>query len=252
MEGLKRLIDADGWLWSTRCYDLGEDCPIDRPVHRNVLHDGLNKVQLGGWIDGYQAANDELPEEGPPEEGPLATLAMLDEHFTRTRRDLVPDDAWYGHPFVQECRLDKGIDHFVCSFYPLMPRHYSVITLFRRTGREPFGRAERRLCHLVVEATESFHHSVFDNHEPRDSAGLTPRQRSVLVRLLHGKSRDEIAEELRIAPATAKSHIRSVYRYFDVDSQVKLMFMFYGRDGSTGKKHSARDSKGRKRGETRP
>ena len=92
MEGLKGLVDADAWLWSTRCYDLGKD----RPAQRNVLHDGLNKVQLGGWINGHRDANDGLPEagppkegspeegppeEGPPEEGPLATLAMMDEHF---------------------------------------------------------------------------------------------------------------------------------------------------------------------------
>ena len=165
MEGLKYLIDADGWLWSTRFYALGED----RPAHRNILHDGLNGAQLGGWINGCRDQSD-----GPPEEGPLATLATLDAHFTRTRRELVPDDAWYGHPFVRRCRLDKGIDHFLCSFYPLASRHYSVITLFRATGQQPFSQTDRRLCHLVVEATESFHHAVFETHQPRNWTGSTP------------------------------------------------------------------------------
>ena len=133
-----------------------------------------------------------------------------------------------------------------------MPRHYSAITLFRRAGRRPFGLAERRLCHLVVEATESFHHSVFETHEPKDSSELTPRQRSVLVRLLHGRSREEIAEELRISPDTAKSHMRSVYRYFGVDTQVKLMCLFQGRTCPTEGACPGRNFEECKRGDITP
>ena len=213
MEGLRCLTDADGWVWSARRYES----KLHLPERTGLLHDGLSDIQVRGWINGRTS------ERRPPEESPLTALALQGGHFTRTRQELVFDEAWYSHPFVRQRRLRKGIDHFLCSFYPLAPRHYSVITLFRRVGRESFSPVERRLCHIVVEATASFHHSVFDSHKPKEWDGLTPRQRSVLIHLLHGRSREEIADLLRISPDTAKTHIQSVYRYFGVDSQVRLM-----------------------------
>lgn len=41
---------------------------------------------------------------------------------------------------------------------------------------------------------------------------LNPRQRTVLLLLLEGRERDEIARLLHISPHTARDHIKAVYR----------------------------------------
>lgn len=52
---------------------------------------------------------------------------------------------------------------------------------------------------------------------------LTSREREVLQFLADGKTYTEIAEELRIARETSKSHIRNIYSKLKVDSKSKAI-----------------------------
>jgi DNA-binding CsgD family transcriptional regulator len=62
----------------------------------------------------------------------------------------------------------------------------------------------------------------------------------VLIHLLHGKSREEIAQLLHISAETVKSHIRCIYRHFKVDSQVQLMRWFHA--GGASEANAAEDA----------
>ncbi|WP_157938905.1 response regulator transcription factor [Enteroscipio rubneri] len=53
--------------------------------------------------------------------------------------------------------------------------------------------------------------------------GLTQRESEVMVLLVRGKARRAICEELMVSPDTVKTHVRAVYRKFDVHSQQELI-----------------------------
>jgi len=218
MQGLARLVDADGWLWSATQVIKEQD----RPVSVGVLYAGLTEKQFNGWLEASQIAH-----EQPPEDKPITVLLNQGNHFTKCRHQVVPDNVWYNHPTVKRYRLALGIDHFLYSIYPLGPSHCSAIGLFRRVGREPFSDLERCICHVVVANVKWLHQASFPEHEGKDCVNLSPRQRTVLIHLLNGKSRDEIAQLLHVSIDTVKSHIRCIYRHFNVDSQVHLMRWFH-------------------------
>ena len=53
--------------------------------------------------------------------------------------------------------------------------------------------------------------------------GLSLREREVLVLLLEGRTAGDVAQELVISNATAKTHMRNLYKKVDVHSQPELM-----------------------------
>jgi DNA-binding NarL/FixJ family response regulator len=53
----------------------------------------------------------------------------------------------------------------------------------------------------------------------------------ILVHLLDGKGRDEIAAMLHLSPETVKTHTRNIYQHFSVASQVELMRRFLAGNG---------------------
>jgi DNA-binding CsgD family transcriptional regulator len=222
MTGLGRMLDADGWLWSATQVIKGQN----RPISVGVTYGGLTQEEFTGWLEASQVASPQ-----PPEDGPLTVLLNEGRHFTRTRQQVVSDEQWYGSPTVRRYRLQCGIDHFLYSIYPLGPSCCSAVGFFRRVGREPFTDLQRRICHLAVANIDGLHRASFPDHNGESCMTLTPRLRTVLIYLLDGKRREEIATLLSISPETVKTYIRAVYDHFSVASQVELMRFFQAGGG---------------------
>ena len=214
---LTDMLDADGWLW-TATQVIQEE---GRPYSVGLIHGGLTDEEFAGMLDASQTAS-----EQPPEDQPLSILVKKGEHFTRTRQQVVPDDIWYNHPTIKQYKIGRGVDHFLYSIYPLSELHCSAIGFFRRVGREPFTELQRRICHIILSNVKWLHENSFPDRKCDSSRDLTPRLRTVLIYLLDGKQKHEIARQLHISPETAKAHIRKIYRHFDVNSQVELMNYF--------------------------
>lgn len=217
MEGLAEVIEADGWLWTATRVRVTED----QPISMGVLYDGLTEHQFAGWVEASQIA-----KPPPPEDGPLTDLFTGGRHFTRTRQQLVDNYTWYSHPSVKKFRLQRGIDHFLYSVYPVSAELCSAIGFFRATGRDEFSERDRRLCHLVSANVEWMHVASFPTHQGESLPQLSPRQRTILVHLLDGKTKREIAHLLGLSEPTVGEHISKVYRHFGVASQVELMRYF--------------------------
>lgn len=221
MRGLGELVDADGWLWTANCVLVDEA----RPVSVGVMHEGFTEAEFNGLVEASQLGN-----PPPPEDRPLVALFREGRHYTRTRQQLVDDQAWYGHPTVRRYRLDRGIDHFLYSVYPIDIALCSALGFFRRVGRQPFGDLQRRVCHVVTANVEWIHRATFPEHQGLAVSELTPRQRTVLVYLLDGKTKQEIGAILDLSAPTMGQHISSVYRHFGVTSQVQLLRRFQSGD----------------------
>jgi DNA-binding CsgD family transcriptional regulator len=222
MDGLCRLVGADAWLWSvTRV--LHEQ---SRPVSVGLLHGGLDDRQIAGWLEASQS---DCP---PPEDAPLSAETLRGVHFTRTRQQLVPDGAWYAHPAVQVHRLRLGLDHFLYSIYPVpQVKVWSCIGMFRVKGRQAFSDRDRRLAHIVTSEITWLHRAGIPEDHGVTVPQLAPRRRAVLIMLLDGLGRKDIARLLRISPHTAKEHMDGVYAHFGVSSQVELICRFKRGDG---------------------
>jgi DNA-binding CsgD family transcriptional regulator len=226
MNGLQKLVDADGWLWSMTRVDYQTKTPISV----GLIHQGLSDKQLMGWLEASQT-----PSCPPPEDAPLSDITRTGQHFTRTRQQVVSDEDWYSHPAVIKHRLAVGLDHFLYSVYPLdEPDMYSAIGLFRFRGREAFTPLEAKIAHILLSEVKWLHFAELPRDEGRYVPKLTPRQRVVLIMLIEARDKDEIARLLHISPHTAKDHIKAVYQHFEVSSQLELIRRFRFGDGGDG------------------
>ena len=197
------------------------------PVSVGVIHGGLTDEQFAAWIESSQKTDPPLPENAP-----LTDLCVAGRHFTRTRQQLVADGSWYANPTVQRYRLAVGLDHFLYTIYPLRePGVISAIGLFRRRGREPFADRDRLMTHILTSEIEWLHAAGLPGDGGRTVPQLSRRLRTVLVLLLEGHARKDIARLLGISQYTAKDHIDAVYRHFGVSSHPELMRRFAAGDG---------------------
>lgn len=223
MKGLCEIVEADGWLWTITRLDLSRDAPMSL----GILHGGLTDEQVAGWI---QMNHD--PAHPPPEHRPLGKEVRRGRHFTRSRDQLVDDAIWYNHPAVIQHRLKRGIDHSMHSIYPLDESGlFSGIGLYRFRGRPPFSSRQRRIAHIVLSEVDWLHGAELPKEGGRSVSNLTPRQRVVLVLILEGRERDEIARMLHISRHTVHDHTKAIYRHFRVSSQVQLIRRFKTGDG---------------------
>jgi DNA-binding CsgD family transcriptional regulator len=64
---------------------------------------------------------------------------------------------------------------------------------------------------------------VDEEPEPAPHPHLTPRQSEVLRLLEHGRSTEQIAEQLHLSVETVRNHIRAVLRALDVHSRLEAV-----------------------------
>lgn len=227
MDGLSGLLAADGWLWSMTRVDLS----CDAPMSLGIMHGGLTDEQVAGWIE--MSHDLACP---PPEHDPLTAEVRRGQHFTRSRDQIVDDHTWYNHPAVKRYRLERGIDHFLYSIYPLDEQGViSGVGFYRHCGRPAFTARQRRIAHILLSEVEWLHYAELPRDRGSGVPSLSPRQRVVLVLLLEGRTRKDIARLLHISPHTAHDHTKAVYRHFGVSSQVALIHRFKCGDGRDAK-----------------
>jgi DNA-binding NarL/FixJ family response regulator len=62
---------------------------------------------------------------------------------------------------------------------------------------------------------------------PKQLAELTEREREVLLQIARGLNNDEIAEELVISPATAKTHVSRIMSKLEARDRAQLVVIAY-------------------------
>ena len=236
LDGLAAMVRADGWTWlQTRGLP-----PDEFPAPFSALD--------GGWADPRQRAH-VMGSMNHPEVQRLANARTMAAsvaasadgrsmaYVTRSRRQMVPDAEWERSPLSGDRRANGGIDDFLLVLYPLGGDAVSAISMHRGARAAPFGPRERCLVHLVLGEVDWLHRAGSDVPGADRVRGLTPRQREVLLLLLGGDSRKQIAARLGIAADTVGDHMKALHRHFDVASRGELMAMFVG--GGPGRAEAA-------------
>ncbi len=223
MDGLCEIVGADGWLWTMTRIDPKKE----EPISLGIMHGGLSDKQVVGWIQMNHHRS-----HRPPDHPAFVAEVKKGRHFTRSRDQLVSDDVWYSHETVQRFRIAQGIDHSMHSIFPLdEPGVFSGVGLYRFVGNPAFSSRDRRLTHIVLSEVDWLHHADFPANRGPGVEQLSHRQREVLLLLLEGRSRPDIARLLGISTHTVNDHTKAIYRYFDVGSQIALICRFKEGDG---------------------
>jgi DNA-binding CsgD family transcriptional regulator len=236
------------------CRDLGDDCPAwqQRLMDRLRVVLGAQVVIIGNTLDfrpgatprsvsvmrsGWRDADAErawmtyassVPLTRTPEFTRVAGRA--NPQLTLTRDDIWDPVSWYRSQTFNERHRLSGIDHYMMSIHAVPRWDLShSIWVHRAVGEKPFTRRDRDLLQIVHAEVGRYIGGPLASAVEPGSGGLTPRQRSVLARLLQGDSEKQAAARLGISTATLHEHVATVYKHFQVVSRPELMAKFIGR-----------------------
>ncbi len=222
MNGLCELIDADLWTWLISSGARNPKGPTPVSFTHNIVGDRYANY-LTAMLD---------PQNPPPYNEHAAREFMQGRPFTRRRVQWLTDREWYESAFMKNVGIPNGVDDFISSVFPLGPDSFSGLGLARAAGKSPFSERDTRIVHIILSEIDWLHAAELpDEQVQQDAPKLTPRQRAVLLYLLEGKSRQEIAGDLGISAHTANDHVKAIYKCFDVNSHPELLRRFRNGDG---------------------
>jgi Bacterial regulatory proteins, luxR family len=196
-----------------------------RPPVVNNLATIVNLVDVGFGPVGmrmmhkYTVGGDYLKDPCMP-----ATVMLFSKGrwFTRTRRQLLPDDkAWYSSQLFDEYFIPLQIDDLIWSNIFLPGTRGAHGLNFYRDGanRNPYSERDRRRIQLFhVELGRLwFKPSV----QPIDKL---PRRLSQTLELLRtGDSEKQIAVKMGLSPHTVHDNMKRLREHFDVSNRAGLM-----------------------------
>jgi DNA-binding CsgD family transcriptional regulator len=216
LEGTKKLVDADVYIWSSAVMDperpgeVGPTCVID-----------------GGWLsdDQRQKAFEALtdPVFASRMIAPMMTAMAEQRCLTQRREDYIDDDEWLrsGEPWRR-----TGLHHSILMTFPVSKVAFSGIGFHRSENKPPFSVRDKAIVHVIFRQVGWLHrHGI---HEPagETAVSLTPRERQVLLLLLEGDGKKQIAFRMKLSEHTVGDYIKSVYKHFGVHSRSELQSIF--------------------------
>lgn len=186
-------------------------------------------AQLGFTNSSTPAVNRYLRDLTPRDP---ALIALLEKQ-ARTRRHsvcmsrqrLVGDRRWENSEFYKRICRSANVDH---PFYSLLTdathERASLLTLFGSTQSPPLPRHTTTLHMLHAYARCALGLATPPGADAVSQ--LSPRQRETLDILLCGHSEKQIAAKLSRSVHTVHTHVKAIYRAFDVSTRAELLSKF--------------------------
>jgi DNA-binding CsgD family transcriptional regulator len=228
MRELKRLAGADDavWIGFVRMAH-GEAAGGDHQfgwrgkaiVHlewtdlkRQVVADAIKAQEVDG---GVPSATELLRRAGS-----FRTLTLREVHdmesFTRTEH-------------YRACFAPFGITDRMWCIFPVNADCEAVYIL-DRFGGPWFTERDKQTVSAALRGIKWFHRRTMLFHGVMLGDGrLTPRERSLLARLLSDSTEKEIAADLGLAESTTRDYIKNLYRKFGVRGRMGLAALWLGR-----------------------
>jgi DNA-binding CsgD family transcriptional regulator len=216
--GLCSLAAADAWAWG-----MGAVAP-----EGNGESFAVSALE-GGWRSSNE--RDKVSRAlNHPAMRPLIKKTLYDavirkRNLTITRQKLMSDDKWRASPVGRMCR-EAGFDRFLASIRPLGSHSYSGLILYRRVTAPAFSPSERHLVHAVFQHIDWVHEDPIVEAASQPFPELTPRERQVMLLLLGGDSRKQLAAKLALSEHTVADHLKGIYRKLGVRSRAELLAKF--------------------------
>jgi DNA-binding CsgD family transcriptional regulator len=153
--------------------------------------------------------------------------------LTVTRRQVVPDAAWYRSISYDRYFRPTGVDQGLVSVYPVgADGSIQVIALQRAIGEQDFSPRQRRVAGFFHAELGRLIGRALVSDTEASPGNLPPRLRQTLACLLEGDSEKQVAARLGLSPATTHQYVTALYRKFGVQSRAQLLAHALRRVGS--------------------
>ena len=214
LQDLGSAVSADRWYWGTVV------------VTENPFQVAPVSLVDGGWASDEERTGF-IGVLADPRLNATQQHVMTTAVGPATRTDdgevLCPRHDW---PLFWSRMADAGIAHILMSVSPAGSRMVSAVGMYRLMGRPRFSDRDRLVMHTVLRHVSALHRDSEHVSAQRRVFGLSPREREVLAHLIGGRSRNDIAEQLKLSPHTVGDYIKTIYRHFSVSDRAQLLAQF--------------------------
>lgn len=218
LEGLGRLVHADAWTWNLTQHNRSKYC--DNAPYQMVD---------GGWASEEQRINvfRLLTGDEPAAMliGPLVDAIASERSATMSREQMIDDEAWSTNAFGQRWR-NLGLNETIVSVYPLGKYWSSGCGFHRRLGKPPYTERERLIVHMMFQQIDWLHRAGSNVPASKKVVDLSPRERQIVLLLMGGDSRKQVAAKLKLSEHTIATYLKEIHRKFGVHSRAELLAQF--------------------------
>ena len=145
-------------------------------------------------------------------------------NLTLTRRQLLPDRAWYRSPQFDEYHRPTGIDHCIATLLELPVGPVILSGLHRAAGERDFSSRELRLVRLFyAELGRLIGPVLVLASDPYSPTRLPARVRETLRCLLDGDSEKQAAARMALSRTTVHQYVTALYLHYRVASRAELL-----------------------------
>jgi DNA-binding CsgD family transcriptional regulator len=218
--------DTAFWVGTVRLLD-GEQ------AERDELYGWRVKVItfLHPPTEAEQRAAQRAVGKSQPDLGMATVAAVRGSGVFRVHRlhdGFVDLDAFRQTDYFKSHFVAFGVDDQLWVASPISAETEAYF-VFNRRGKSRFSAADAQLAGFALRGLSWFHRQMFHSHgllvaqEP-----LTSAQRDVLRLLLTDKTEKEIAAELGQSFHTTHTHVKDIFRKYNVKSRAGLMAVWLG------------------------
>ncbi len=219
---LCQIIGADCWVWGVSPLMK----PGQQPVYLLQNHGGLDEERISRLLQAI-----EHPDSGAMTAPIAQAMIETGAHVTRLRQQIIPDERFLESPAFPFWSA-ANVGPIILSLRPVPGYGTTIIGLYRTASAPLFTPREARVAHIVLTEVRWLHEEGMPHTEAAPITTLPPRCRLVLLQLLAGRPRKEIAADLSISIHTVNDYLKQIFRHFGVQSQIQLIARFRNGDGN--------------------
>jgi DNA-binding CsgD family transcriptional regulator len=222
MSELCQVIGADCWIWGVSPFMM----PGQQPVYLFQNHGGLDEQRLSLLLRAI-----EHPDSGAMTAPIARAMIETGSHVTRLRQQIIPDERFLNSPALPYWAA-ADVGPIILSLRPVPEFGTTIIAFYRASSAPLFSPREARIAHIVLTEVRWLHEEGMPHAAAKPITALPPRCRLILLQLLAGRSRNEIAADLSISIHTVNDYLKQIFRHFGVQSQTQLIARLRNGDGN--------------------
>jgi DNA-binding CsgD family transcriptional regulator len=157
---------------------------------------------------------------------PLMKFLDKSREVCVSRSEIWHDNLWYQSEFAHQLIHTHRLDHFLVCVHYLSQDSWTHWTVFRQAGKDDFSVRDRQLVLAALSGVVWMKPSISESIPAEAFRNLSQRRRTVMLLLLEGLARKEIANRLQLTLHTVNDHIKAIFEHFQVKSATQLAARF--------------------------